>query len=150
MVFSLCTKRRSDNVTALRVVFVQRLVVRRSHRLQVLQKTNSDDDEDDNVDSSSSRQTDEEGDVLSSNGGSACPLSMLTEGTTSAGEWIGLTTNTEEGSSSSDLDAADQTTNTLLSDNQDHPFLWEFETVSLFGENERDVGIEFNAPRNPL
>lgn len=100
---------------------------RRNHRLQVLQKTNSDDDEDDNVDSSSSRQTDEEGDVLSSNGGSACPLSMLTEGTTSAGEWIGLTTNTEEGSSTSDMDA--EQTN-LLSDNQDHPFLWEFETVS--------------------
>ncbi|CAH1737665.1 unnamed protein product [Aphis gossypii] len=104
----------------------KRLLVRRSHRLQVLQKTNSDDDEDDNVDSSSSRQTDEEGDVLSSNGGSACPLSMLTEGTTSAGEWIGLTTNTEEGSSTSDMDA--EQTN-LLSDNQDHPFLWEFETT---------------------
>lgn len=97
--------------------------------MQLLQKTNSDDDEGDNVDSSSSRQTDEEGDVLSSNGGSACPLSMLTEGTTSAGEWIGLTTNTEEGSSTSDMDA--EQTN-LLSDNQDHPFLWEFETVSLF------------------
>lgn len=94
----------------------------------MLQKTNSDDDEDANVDSSSSRQTDEEGDVLSSNGGSACPLSLLTEGTTSAGEWIGLTTNTEEGSSTSDMDA-EQTT--LLSDNQDHPFLWEFETVCL-------------------
>jgi len=52
---------------------------------------------------------------------------MLTEGTTSAGEWIGLTTNTEEGSSTSDMDA--EQTN-LLSDNQDHPFLWEFETVS--------------------
>ncbi|KAL4119238.1 hypothetical protein QTP88_012079 [Uroleucon formosanum] len=104
----------------------KRLLARRSHRLQVLQKTNSDDDEDDNVDSSSSRQTDEEGDVLSSNGGSACPLSMLTEGTTSAGEWIGLTTNTEEGSSTSDMDA--EQTN-LLSDNQDHPFLWEFETT---------------------
>lgn len=96
--------------------------------MQVLQKTNSDDDEDANVDSSSSRQTDEEGDVLSSNGGSACPLSLLTEGTTSAGEWIGLTTNTEECSSTSDMDA-EQTT--LLSDNQDHPFLWEFETVCL-------------------
>jgi len=95
--------------------------------LQVLRKTNSDDDEDASVDSSSSRQTDEEGDVLSSNGGSACPLSLLTEGTTSAGEWIGLTTNTEEGSSS-DIDAEQNTT--LLSDNnQDHPFLWEFETV---------------------
>lgn len=102
--------------------------MRRGHRLQLLKKTNSDEDEDDNVDSSSSRQTDEEGDVLSSNGGSACPLSMLTEGTTSAGEWIGLTTNTDEGSSTSDMDA-EQTT--LLSDNnQDHPFLWEFETVS--------------------
>lgn len=98
--------------------------------MQALPKSNSDDDEGDNVDSSSSRQTDEEGDVLSSNGGSACPLSMLTEGTTSAGEWIGLTTNTDEGSSSSDIDA-EQTT--LLSDNnQDHPFLWEFETVSFF------------------
>ncbi|XP_025423854.1 putative homeodomain transcription factor [Sipha flava] len=104
----------------------KRLIVRRGHRLQLLQKTNSDDDEGDNVDSSSSRQTDEEGDVLSSNGGSACPLSMLTEGTTSAGEWIGLTTNTEEGSSTSDMDA--EQTN-LLSDNQDHPFLWEFETT---------------------
>lgn len=97
--------------------------------MQLLQKSNSDDDEDDNVDSSSSRQTDDEGEVLSSNGGSACPLSMLTEGTTSAGEWIGLTTNTEEGTSSSDMDA-EQTT--LLSDNQDHPFLWEFETVSVY------------------
>ncbi|VVC44465.1 Hypothetical protein CINCED_3A007611 [Cinara cedri] len=105
----------------------KRLTIRRGHRLQLLQKSNSDDDEDDNVDSSSSRQTDEEGEVLSSNGGSACPLSLLTEGTTSAGEWIGLTTNTEEGSSSSDIDA-EQTT--LLSDNnQDHPFLWEFETT---------------------
>jgi len=117
------------------------LIVRRGHRLQVLQKTNSDDDEGDNVDSSSSRQTDEEGDVLSSNGGSACPLSMLTEGTTSAGEWIGLTTNTEEGSSTSDIDA-DQT-NILLSDNQDHPFLWEFETVSLFLiTNNIDIELE--------
>lgn len=54
---------------------------------------------------------------------------MLTEGTTSAGEWIGLTTNTEDGSSTTDIDAEHTT---LLSDNnQDHPFLWEFETVSL-------------------
>lgn len=59
---------------------------------------------------------------------------MLTEGTTSAGEWIGLTTNTEEGSSTSDMDAEQPT---LLSDNNlDHPFLWEFETVSIFLFND--------------
>ncbi|XP_050433252.1 protein phtf isoform X2 [Adelges cooleyi] len=105
----------------------KRSMIRRGHRLQMLTKSNSDVDEGDNVDSSSSRQTDDEGDVLSSNGGSACPLSMLTEGTTSAGEWIGLTTNTEEGSSTSDLEAEQAT---LMSDNNlDHPFLWEFETT---------------------
>ncbi|XP_050541709.1 protein phtf isoform X2 [Daktulosphaira vitifoliae] len=105
----------------------KRQIVRRGNRLQALPKSNSDVDEGDNVDSSSSRQTDEEGDVLSSNGGSACPLSMLTEGTTSAGEWIGQTTNSEGGSSTSDIDVEQAT---LLSDNNlDHPFLWEFETT---------------------
>lgn len=105
--------------------------------MQALPKSNSDDEEDDNVDSSSSRQTDEEGDVLSSNGGSACPLSMLTEGTTSAGEWIGLTTNTDDGSSSSDMDA--EQTNLLNDNNQDHPFLWEFETVSAYFFTLNDI-----------
>lgn len=56
----------------------------------------------------------EEGEV-----GSFCPL--LTEGTTSAGEWIGITTNSEECSYSSDME--DMPTASEF----DHPFAWEFQ-----------------------
>lgn len=45
--------------------------------------------------------------------GSYCPA--LTEGTTSAGEWIGITTNSEDCSVSSEMD--------------EHPFASEFHTV---------------------
>lgn len=53
--------------------------------------------------------------------GSFCPL--LTEGTTSAGEWIGITTNSEECSYSSDME--DMPTASEF----DHPFAWEFQMV---------------------
>ncbi|XP_047108069.1 protein PHTF1 isoform X1 [Schistocerca piceifrons] len=54
-------------------------------------------------------------------GGSCCPL--LTEITTSAGEWMGVTTNSEECSYSSELDETDsQHGSTELND---HPFAWE-------------------------
>ncbi|XP_075215906.1 putative homeodomain transcription factor isoform X2 [Lycorma delicatula] len=52
--------------------------------------------------------------------GSFCP--HLTEGTTSAAEWIGITTNSEECSYSSDMDDIP-----LSSDINDHPFPWEFQ-----------------------
>lgn len=56
-------------------------------------------------------------------GGSFCPL--LTEGgTTSAAEWIGITTNSEECSYSSDLDDLSLAATDC---NNDHPFPWEFQ-----------------------
>lgn len=64
----------------------------------------------------SSGESEEEGEA-----GSFCPL--LTEGTTSAGEWIGITTNSEECSYSSDMD--DMPTASEF----DHPFAWEFQMV---------------------
>lgn len=60
--------------------------------------------------------------------GSFCP--HLTEGTTSAAEWIGITTNSEECSYSSDMDDIP-----LSSDINDHPFPWEFQMVCNFFQN---------------
>lgn len=69
----------------------------------------------------------EEGGTLSSPG--TGPL--LTEGTTSAGEWIGVTTNSEECSYSSELEESDsqhECSNVRDSvELNDHPFAWEFE-----------------------
>jgi predicted secreted protein len=72
----------------------------------------------------------EEGETLSSpgTGGSCCPL--LTEGTTSAGEWIGVTTNSEECSYSSELEESGSQHECNVRDSielNDHPFAWEFE-----------------------
>ncbi|PNF34132.1 hypothetical protein B7P43_G01152 [Cryptotermes secundus] len=71
----------------------------------------------------------EEGETLSSPGtGGSCPL--LTEGTTSAGEWIGITTNSEDCSYSSELEESDSQHECNVRDNielNDHPFAWEFE-----------------------
>lgn len=67
----------------------------------------------------------EDGGMLSSPS-SFCPL--LTEGTTSAGEWVGVTTNSEECSYSSDIDGSDNQI-AITSDNNDHPFAWEMEMV---------------------
>ena len=76
----------------------------------------------------------EEGETLSSpgTGGSCCPL--LTEGTTSAGEWIGVTTNSEECSYSSELEESGSQHECNVRDSielNDHPFAWEFELVSV-------------------
>ena len=72
----------------------------------------------------------EDGEVLSSPG--TGPL--LTEGTTSAGEWIGITTNSEECSYSSEIEESDSQHECNVRDNielNDHPFAWEFELVIL-------------------
>ncbi|XP_046674935.1 LOW QUALITY PROTEIN: protein phtf [Homalodisca vitripennis] len=45
--------------------------------------------------------------------------------TTSAAEWIGITTNSEECSYSSDMDQVQTTNNSELTDH--HPFAWEFQ-----------------------
>ncbi|KAL1464847.1 hypothetical protein WDU94_004458 [Cyamophila willieti] len=57
---------------------------------------------------------------------SFCP--GLTEGTTSAGEWIGITTNSEE-CSYSDVSVSSTGERQILGGNMetDHPFAWEFE-----------------------
>uniref|UniRef100_A0A8D8UIJ2 Homeodomain transcription factor n=1 Tax=Cacopsylla melanoneura TaxID=428564 RepID=A0A8D8UIJ2_9HEMI len=57
---------------------------------------------------------------------SFCP--GLTEGTTSAGEWIGITTNSEE-CSYSDVSVSSGGERQMLGGNMetDHPFAWEFE-----------------------
>lgn len=73
----------------------------------------------------SSGDESEDGATLSSPG-SFCPL--LTEGTTSAGEWVGVTTNSEECSYSSEIDGSDNQI-AVTSDNNDHPFAWEMEMV---------------------
>ena len=57
---------------------------------------------------------------------------LLTEGTTSAGEWIGITTNSEECSYSSEIEESDSQHECNVRDNielNDHPFAWEFELV---------------------
>lgn len=73
----------------------------------------------------SSGDESEDGATLSSPG-SFCPL--LTEGTTSAGEWVGVTTNSEECSYSSEMDDSDNQF-TVTSDTNEHPFAWEMEMV---------------------
>ncbi|PSN35042.1 hypothetical protein C0J52_15398 [Blattella germanica] len=68
----------------------------------------------------------EDGGVLSSPGTGQ----LLTEGTTSAGEWIGITTNSEECSYSSEIEESDSQHEYNVRDNvelNDHPFAWEFE-----------------------
>ncbi|XP_021928812.1 putative homeodomain transcription factor isoform X2 [Zootermopsis nevadensis] len=72
----------------------------------------------------------EEGEVLSSpgTGGGCCPL--LAEGAASAGEWIGVTTNSEECSYSSELEESDSQQECNVRDSielNDHPFASEFE-----------------------
>ncbi|XP_066994433.1 protein phtf isoform X2 [Anabrus simplex] len=69
----------------------------------------------------------EDAETISSPGvGSSCPL--LTEGTTSAGEWIGVTTNSEECSYSSELEESERECNNGNGvELNDHPFAWEFE-----------------------
>ncbi|XP_039290801.1 protein phtf [Nilaparvata lugens] len=67
----------------------------------------------------------EEGEGGGGTGGSSCFCSpLLTEGgTTSAAEWIGITTNSEECSYSSDIDDL----SLAATDSPDHPFPWEFQ-----------------------
>lgn len=48
---------------------------------------------------------------------------------TSAAEWIGITTNSEECSYSSDID--DLAPNTNPDQSADHPFAWEFQIVII-------------------
>lgn len=52
----------------------------------------------------------------------------LTEGTTSAAEWIGITTNSEECSVTSEVDESEGPNGSKILD--DHPFAWEFQLVS--------------------
>ncbi|KAL0274911.1 UNVERIFIED_CONTAM: hypothetical protein PYX00_002933 [Menopon gallinae] len=49
----------------------------------------------------------------------------LTEGTTSAAEWIGITTNSEECSVTSEIDESEGPNESKVLD--DHPFAWEFQ-----------------------
>ncbi|XP_034251149.1 putative homeodomain transcription factor isoform X2 [Thrips palmi] len=59
-------------------------------------------------------------------GGSGCDNQNLTEGgTTSATDYMGVTTNSEECSYSSDMDESDS--HTAPMELNDHPFAWEFE-----------------------
>lgn len=71
-----------------------------------------------------------EGGRLSSpgTGGSGCDNQNLTEGgTTSATDYMGVTTNSEECSYSSDMDESDS--HVAPVELNDHPFAWEFEQV---------------------
>ena len=68
----------------------------------------------------------EDGATLSS----PCSFCPLTEGTTSAGEWVGVTTNSEECSYSSELEGSDGQF-AVTSDISEHPFAWEMEMVRI-------------------
>lgn len=61
---------------------------------------------------------------------------------TSAAEWIGITTNSEECSYSSDID--DLAPNTNPDQSADHPFAWEFQIVITF---ESSVLVLFEKSR---
>lgn len=54
----------------------------------------------------------------------------LTEGTTSAAEWIGITTNSEECSVTSEIDEPEGHNGSKVID--DHPFAWEFQLVGFY------------------
>lgn len=76
----------------------------------------------------SSCESEDAGTISSPGTGGSCPL--LTEGTTSAAEWIGVTTNSEECSYSSEPDESDsqrEFTGSNSVELNDHPFAWEFE-----------------------
>jgi hypothetical protein len=71
-----------------------------------------------------------DGETLSSPGTGGSCYRLLTEGITSACEWIGVTTNSEECSYSSELEESDSQHGCNVQDNtklNDHPFAWEFE-----------------------
>lgn len=74
----------------------------------------------------SSGDESEDGATLSS----PCSFCPLTEGTTSAGEWVGVTTNSEECSYSSELEGSDNQF-AVPSDVSEHPFAWEMEMVNI-------------------
>lgn len=62
--------------------------------------------------------------------GSGCDNQNLTEGgTTSATDYMGVTSNSEECSYSSDMDESDS--HAAPMELNDHPFAWEFEQVSV-------------------
>ncbi|CAG2054021.1 unnamed protein product, partial [Timema podura] len=92
--------------------------------------------------SESSCEESEDAETVSSPGTvGSCPL-LLTEGTTSAGEWIGVTTNSEECSYSSELEESDNQREFTVREGlelNDHPFAWEFELVLLLNLS-LDVG----------
>nr|CAD7453102.1 unnamed protein product [Timema tahoe] len=93
--------------------------------------------------SESSCEESEDAETVSSPGTvGSCPL-LLTEGTTSAGEWIGVTTNSEECSYSSELEESDNQREFTVREGlelNDHPFAWEFELVLLLNLS-LDVGV---------
>nr|CAD7572049.1 unnamed protein product [Timema californicum] len=93
--------------------------------------------------SESSCEESEDAETVSSPGTvGSCPL-LLTEGTTSAGEWIGVTTNSEECSYSSELEESDNQREFTVREGlelNDHPFAWEFELVRLLNLS-LDVGV---------
>ncbi|XP_065202605.1 protein phtf [Planococcus citri] len=75
---------------------------------------------------SSGDDSEDDAGTLSSPGSSG---HVFTEGTTSAGEWgVGVTTNSEECSYSSEIDGSDNQI-AVTSDNNDHPFAWEMEMM---------------------
>lgn len=61
----------------------------------------------------------------------------LTEGTTSAAEWIGITTNSEECSVTSEVEESEGPNGSKILD--DHPFAWEFQLVRKFGWNRSNL-----------
>lgn len=60
----------------------------------------------------------------SEDGETASFSALNNEGTTSAGEWIGVTTNSEECSYSSDMDDLP-----TASEYNDHPYGWDYQMV---------------------
>lgn len=104
------------------------LLKRRRGSQNLLLKCPTTTAEESSYNSSCCDESEDGGDERSSpaTAGSGCDNQNLTEGgTTSATDYLGVTTNSEECSYSSDMDESDS--HTAPVELNDHPFAWEFE-----------------------
>lgn len=86
--------------------------------------------EESSYNSSCCDESEDGGDERLSSQGTGCENQNLTEGgTTSATDYMGVTTNSEECSYSSDMDESDS--HVAPVELHDHPFAWEFEQVRI-------------------